>query len=263
MTGIRAFVAHSFTDNDTEVVRKFLTYFDQLSKLDLDFAWEHAEAAEPKVLAEKVISLLSDKSVFIAICTKKERAIPSTLLRKSVLRPSVLKAQERDFAWKTSDWIIQAIGLAIGKNLDLVLLVENGVRQPGGLQSNVEFISFERDAPEKSFGKIVDMISALSPRASSPSATSSDAKSMPEDEEKEREPPADVDWTTPKSDWKRRDYERTYWKMTVTGDTVGAENIDKAYLATEDAADNDNRNDWEAFAELSVFGGAKMEVLRS
>ena len=251
MTGIRAFVGHSFTDNDAEVVRKFLTYFDQLSKSDLDFTWEHAEAAEPKVLAEKVISLLSDNTVFIGICTKKERVIPSTSLSKSVLRPGVLKAQERDFAWKTSDWIMQEIGLAIGKNLDLVLLVENGVRQPGGLQSNVEYISFERDAPEKSFGKIVEMISALSPRASSPSATSADTKSMLADEEREQESPVGGDWTTPKSDWKRRDYERTYWRMTVTGDTAGAENIDKAYLATKDAANNDNRNNWEAFAELT------------
>ena len=257
MTGIRAFVGHSFTDNDAEVVRKFLTYFDQLSKSVLGFAWEHAEAAEPKVLAEKVISLLSGKNVFIGICTKKERAIPSTSLSKSVLRPGVLKAQERDFAWKTSDWIIQEIGLAIGKNLDLVLLVENGVRQPGGLQSNVEYISFERDAPEKSFGKIVEMISALSPRAFSPSTTSSDAKSMPRDEEKEREPPLDVDWTTPRSDWERDDYELAYLHVTVVEDTAGIASIDEAYRTTEDAEKNDNRNTWAAFSEFTRLWWSK------
>ena len=75
MTEIRAFVGHSFADDDAEVVNKFLKYFDQLSKLDLKFSWEHAEAAEPKVLAEKVMSLISNKNVFIGICTKKEHTI--------------------------------------------------------------------------------------------------------------------------------------------------------------------------------------------
>jgi Tfp pilus assembly protein PilF len=257
MSRIRAFVGHSFVENDADVVRKFLTYFDQLSKSDLDFSWEHAEAAEPRVLAEKVISLLNDKNVFVGICTKKERAIPPTSLSKSALRTGVLKAHEREFEWKTSDWIIQEIGLAIGHKLDLVLLVENGVRQPGGLQSNVEYIEFERDSPEKSFGKIVEMISALSPATSSPSATSSDAKSIPGDEEREHESPGGSDWATPKADWKRRDYEQTYWRMTVTGDTAGTANIDKAYLATEDAADTENRISWEAFAELTRLWWAK------
>ncbi len=132
MTEIRAFVGHSFTDDDTEVVGKFLKYFAQLSKMELKISWEHAEAAEPKVLADKVMSLISDKNVFIGICTKKERVIQPASLTKTLFRSSVLKAQESEFFWKTSDWIIQEIGLAKGKNLDLILLVEHGVRGHGG-----------------------------------------------------------------------------------------------------------------------------------
>ncbi len=89
MTEIRAFIGHSFTDDDAEVVRKFLAYFGQLSKLGLNFSWDHAEAAEPKVLADKVMSLISDKNVFIGICTKKERVIPPALLKKAVFGSSV------------------------------------------------------------------------------------------------------------------------------------------------------------------------------
>ena len=114
MTRIRAFVGHSFTDDDEEVVRRFLTYFEQLSKLDIDFSWDHAEAAEPKLLAAKVMSLLSDKNVFVGICTKKERVIPGASLTRALFRPSILQAQTIEFAWKTSDWIIQEIGLAKG-----------------------------------------------------------------------------------------------------------------------------------------------------
>ena len=54
MVAINAFVAHSFTDDDDVIVGKFLKYLDQLSKAELNFSYVHAEAAEPKVLAEKV-----------------------------------------------------------------------------------------------------------------------------------------------------------------------------------------------------------------
>ncbi len=132
MAEIRAFVGHSFTEDDAEVVGKFLTYFDQLSKSEINFSWDHAEAAEPKVLAQKVMALLSDKNVFIGICTKKERVISPDSLTKSFFHPNRLMAQKGEFFWKTSDWIIQEIGLAKGENLDLILLMENGVRNPGG-----------------------------------------------------------------------------------------------------------------------------------
>jgi hypothetical protein len=54
MTPLRAFVGHSFTDDDAEGIGKFLKYLDQLAELHPTFSWEHAEPAEPKVLAEKV-----------------------------------------------------------------------------------------------------------------------------------------------------------------------------------------------------------------
>jgi hypothetical protein len=71
MDGIRAFVGYSFVEEDAELIAKFLKYFAQLSKLYPTFSWEHAEAAEPKVLAEKVMSLIANKNVFIGICTKR------------------------------------------------------------------------------------------------------------------------------------------------------------------------------------------------
>ena len=266
MTEIRAFVGHSFTDDDAEVVRKFLTYFDQLSKSPMSFSWEHAEPAEPKVLADKVMSLLSDKNVFIGICTRKERVISSTSLKKTVFSPSVLKAQERDFAWKTSDWIIQEIGLALGKNLDLVLLMESGVRNPGGLQGDVEYISFDRAEPQKSFGKIVEMITALSPKTLSPSTTSADMRSMPAEEETERETPEDDRWATPLPEWGRLDYEFALFMMILREDTAAIAKIDQAYLATEDAMHGDSKNSWEAYGEymrLSHGNGGSIAKLRA
>jgi hypothetical protein len=54
MVAINAFVAHSFTRDDEVLIGKYLKYFDQLSKSEMNFSYVHAEAAEPKVLAEKL-----------------------------------------------------------------------------------------------------------------------------------------------------------------------------------------------------------------
>src|SRR3990172_4939174 len=151
MTVLRAFVGHSFTEDDQPVVGTFLKYLDQLSRSSLSFSWQHAEPAEPKLLADKVLALMADKNVFVAICTKKERVISASRLKVGGLFSRFLKGRPDDFEWKTSDWMIQEIGLARGKNLYLILLIENGLRAPGGLQGDVEYIQFDREAPERSY----------------------------------------------------------------------------------------------------------------
>ena len=45
--------------------------------------------------------------------------------------PLTRKVNEAALCWKTSDWVIQEIGLATGRGLELILLVEDGVRRPG------------------------------------------------------------------------------------------------------------------------------------
>ena len=58
MGQIKAFVGHSFVEEDRPVVSVFLDYFNQLTGLLPHFSWVHAEAAEPKELAEKVLALM-------------------------------------------------------------------------------------------------------------------------------------------------------------------------------------------------------------
>lgn len=65
MNEIRAFVGHSFTEDDAGIVGIFLKYLDQLAQAHPSFSWEHAEGAEPKELADKVLRLIEDKNVFI------------------------------------------------------------------------------------------------------------------------------------------------------------------------------------------------------
>lgn len=250
MTAIRAFVGHSFTEDDEEVVRRFTDYFDSLSKSGMNFSWTHAVPAEPKILADKVKSLISEKNLFIGICTKKERVIPNASLKPALFHNNVLIAPESEFSWKTSDWIIQEIGLAIGNELDLVLLIEEGVRPPGGLQSDVEYITFDRTAPERSFKKIVEMITALSPRTQGPVASSDEVRSRAAEEETETATPASDAWSTPAPDWGRHDYEFALFQMILAANTDGIEEISKAYLETADAEKGNSRNSWLARIEI-------------
>lgn len=257
MNLIRAFVGHSFTDDDAEVVGRFLKFFEQLSELHPNFTWEHAEPAEPRILAEKVMHLLADKNLFVAICTKKERVVLPDLLKATALPPGYLKARKETFYWKTSDWIIQEIGLAIGRSLPLVLIVEDGLRQPGGLQGNLEYISFNRSAPERSFGKIVEMITALSPRAPAGEAVGSEPRSVPDEGATQEKSPVGEEWTKPQPGWTRHDYEFALMHFVAGDDESSARGIYDAYLATESGTQPARQRSWEAYWEFVRFVFAK------
>ncbi|NQV58384.1 MAG: hypothetical protein HQ502_01880 [Alphaproteobacteria bacterium] len=250
MTGVRAFVGHSFNAEDEEIVRKFLTHFETLAKSKIDFVWEHAEGAESKILAEKVMSLISDKNVFIGICTKKEFTISLNELKSPLLRRNLRIAEKKMFERKTSDWIIQEIGLAIGRGLRLILLVESDVRLPGGLQGDIEFIRFERKFPERSFDKILEMITSISPRVSDAPAASADMNLASTKDEPGIDMSGGDSLTTPRSDWKRLDYERAYWLLAIDEDEEGIVRIDGDYLNTDDASNDSNKISWQAYTEL-------------
>ncbi len=263
MTDIKAFVGHSFDEGDESVVRSFLEYFDEAQKLGLGFTWDHARAAETKDLADKVLSKIKDKNLFIAICTRKERAVAENSLRSFVLPWRWLAAAETSFTWKTSDWITQEIGLAIGRGMDLMILLEKGVRRPGGLQGNHENINFDRNAPEKSFTQILQTIRSLMPKVSASVAETvrPDAEREPiVKEENEKEP----NWLEPKNNWPRRRYVFAFMHMIADDNKDGADKIDKAYLASSDAQQPEARESWEAAKEhhrLAFGKGGKLANL--
>ncbi len=266
MEQIRAFVGHSFTDDDEAVVHSFLKYFYQISDLYPHFTWAHAEAAEPKILAEKVLSLISDKNVFIGICTRKEKVISPLDLVETTFPRGFLKAKVDRFFWKTSDWIIQEIGLAIGKQLSVILLLENGVRAPGGLQGNLEYISFDRNFPDKCFGKILEMLKALSPKPATSKAALPEAKSVPETPEEESVPSTGIDLWTPTPDWERGDFEFALLVAVREEDQQKVSATNEAFLNSKFASVPDSKERWDAFAEYIklLFGkGGTLEKVKS
>jgi len=250
MNEIRAFVGHSFTANDKDVVDRFTAMFNEIEKLHPSFSWVHAESAESSGIDEKVLALFSNKNVFIGICTKRERVVSMDYSLKEHIWSRLTNTAP---TWKTSDWIIQEIGLALGLNCKLILLVESGVGLPGGLQGTVEYIPFERSAPERSFAKLAQMISSIAP---SKMVIANVTSQLTNESEPAEAPPPNSDWKIPKPEWRLEDYQFAFRGALVLGDKAAEIALDEQYLSTDDANEGNNRLKWLAFREYAriIFG---------
>jgi hypothetical protein len=263
MKEIRAFVGHSFLKADEHLVSIFLNYFDSLVKSHQSFSWQNAQNAEPKILAQKVLELIANKNTFIGICTRNERVISSDVLqaRTPFFRAPVLQADSKSFFWKTSDWIIQEIGMAIGRGLDVVLLLEEGVRKPGGIQGDLEYIKFSREAPEQSFTKILEMLGSLSPKSTGQSAVAADVPS-----ENTQDHVGEDEYKEPNESWTRDQYEIAILSAIGSDNAALIKSIDEAYRRTDESSVNDNSATWQAWIELTKisFGkGGQLQRLQS
>jgi hypothetical protein len=90
MSAIKAFVGHSFNDDDKSLVGKFVENFDTLVNALPGFSWDRALEAEPSSVSQKVLEKIRDKNVFIGICTKAERvAQPKALTPVPFWKPKV------------------------------------------------------------------------------------------------------------------------------------------------------------------------------
>lgn len=251
MESIKAFVAHSFTVEDADVVAVILRCLDRVVELHPRFSWAHAEHPEPSLVDAKVLSLISDKNLFIGICTQKERVVLPSALSPGWFGfvSSSLTAKKSDFQWKTSDWIIQEIGLAIGRDMKIILLVEENTKSPGALQGNLEYIEFSRNAPEKCFDKLLGMIASLSPRAANTSASEQEANSQSGQDIKPIQPPTENDWTTHKPDWERANYQLALLWYILKKDESGEKRITELYYASSEGGDDEKRKEWTAHRE--------------
>jgi hypothetical protein len=249
MQPVKAFVGHSFSEGDKEVVRVFVDHFNNLAKAHVGgFTWDHAEEAEALPLSEKVLAKIQDKNVFIGICTRKELAVDPAKLKRTLLNDRSAKAA--DLQWKTSDWIIQEIGLAVGRNMSIIIFLEEGVRVPGGLYGNTEYVPFSRDRPHECFDKFLQMLVTLIPnQGTGPAAETKPAAG----EEKEKAP--DQTDLEPKPDWDADKYENAAFETILKGDESGLDKIDAAFKASI-LSQGDAGIIWESRVEYSrlLFG---------
>lgn len=260
MKTLRAFVGHSFTTQDEHLVGKFLKYLDAIQELNPHFTWQHAERPEPSRIDDKVLKLFEDKNVFIGICTRKEMVLQASGMRPAPLLHNWKIFHSRDVEWKTSDWVIQEIGLAYGRGLNVILLVEEGVRSPGGIQGTLEYIPFSREAPEESFAKLLHMIASLSADSQVSEAPESGEPATLMTDEK----PGDADWLIPDHRWHRDSYELAYMHYIAIDDDARAAEIEASFLASAIGSSDEERASWSAFSEyirISFGRGGRIEKI--
>lgn len=272
MDGVHAFVGHSFTTEDEDVVRAFTDYLDTVKHAVPSFTWTHARMPEPRLVDEKVLSLFEGKNVFIAICTRKELVIKPNkvaMFRFGLFRDEYW-AKQSEFEYKTSDWIIQEIGLAIGRGMRIILLLETGVREPGALQGNLERIPFSRDDPSKAFGPLLGMISSLASRASPATVGASEERPQPTAKADAADEVLSAAAQTgletqevPKTSWTKNEYEMAM--VNAIGDETKVVELDRAYRSSPHAGSREDTDFWEAWKQFLLFvfrKGGDLDELR-
>jgi hypothetical protein len=240
MKRVAAFVGHSFLERDGKVVQTFLSYFDDLESMGI-LHWDHAEAAEPRELSEKVKAKMNGKNVFIGICTAREIAVDRSNATNVFGRYIV--ASRESSRLKTSDWILQEIGMAIGRDMKLILLVEKGITRVGGLQGDIEYIPFAREHPADCYGKILQMLQSLQAHIG---ATSTDQPSVGGVVGASSSKEADVSQEIvhvkdrglePSVDWTIQDYVDGQLYAILVKNAAAEERIVRAFATSVHAAD--------------------------
>ena len=63
MAEIKAFVAHSFSETDKELIGIFVEHFNSLASSFPGFTWDHAQQAEAESVSDKVLAKIEGKNV--------------------------------------------------------------------------------------------------------------------------------------------------------------------------------------------------------
>lgn len=244
----KAFVGHSFAPEDEALNRIFLDYLSTVQELPIGFSWDHAEKAEAKELAEKVREKFKGKNLFIGICTIREIVLKADALKSATFRKQIKRFNIDDMELKTSDWIIQEIGMAVAQKMKLILLIEKGLRKPGGLQGDVEYIEFTRENPTAIFPKFLQMIKSVTPSQTEPKASAM-AKSEGEDPE-EVDPESENEFSGVESNWTLRDYRYHACLALYRKNPVRCRSISDAFFDSQLAKKEQNVVEFRASVSL-------------
>jgi hypothetical protein len=117
--------------------------------------------------------------------------------------------------------------------MSLILLIEDGVRKPGGLQGDIEYISFNRKAPEKAFLRLTEMVAALgSFNAAATHQTALVVTSPPPSAEDKSEPEEYESWLSPKPEWSDEQFDNALMFSMFKDDGAASERLTEAYHAS-------------------------------
>lgn len=154
-TRLNAFVGRSFLDEDKSIWYELRDIFDSLKPMGFDY--EDAKEAQLRPISEKVKELIVRNEIYIGVLTRRYPIWEMPQLQyKRWLYPLGLYAPQK---WTTSEWVIEEIGFAIGKDRKVLLLIENDVNFPTtDLDGDTQWVRFRRKNLSASQSEINQMI---------------------------------------------------------------------------------------------------------
>jgi len=147
---MKAFVAHSFLPADMDLV----TLFEKmLEAFDIIVISGEKPSTEP--ISDKIKERIESADFFVGIFTRKGK-------------------KQSEESYYTSGWVIDEKAYAIAKGKKVILLVEEGVDEIGGIQGDLEYISFNRNNLAPVMVKLAAVLWELSRKALASTVITSD-----------------------------------------------------------------------------------------
>ena len=135
--GASAFVGHSFAVEDQPIIERLLDFFSKLGLI-----CDTGMRSEPSSISDKVRSRINEAEIFVAIFTRRGTA-------------------NVDGSYSTSAWVVEEKSYAIAQGKRVLLFVEEGVSDIGGMQGDMEYIKFNRDQFGDALISAVDYIFSI------------------------------------------------------------------------------------------------------
>ncbi|MGC3972462.1 MAG: toll/interleukin-1 receptor domain-containing protein [Pirellulales bacterium] len=129
---VNAFVGHSFAEEDSRVVERICDFLERLG-----IKCESGLRPEPSSITEKVKRRILEAEIFVGIITKRAKNF-------------------------TSAWVVEEKTFALTEKKPMLLFVEDGVTEFGGMQQDLEYIPFSRENLGDALVRAIDYVLAIS-----------------------------------------------------------------------------------------------------
>lgn len=137
---MKIFIGHSFKEEDKDIVERIKKFIQSSS-----FECITGEKSEILSVSQKVQERIKKCDIFIGIFTR-EKPLQHCFFQKPT-------------AYTTSAWVIQESGYAIAQCKNVIFLFEDKVLTRLGLQSDSEYLVFDRNKPlDNMFIKLNEML---------------------------------------------------------------------------------------------------------
>jgi tetratricopeptide (TPR) repeat protein len=130
------FVGHSFAREDEEIISQLTEFFSKLGVV-----CDSGKRAEPTSVSDKVRRRIRDAEFFIGIFTRRDA--------------------KSNGSYSTSSWVLEEKAFAIAEGKKLLLFVEEGVEDIGGIQGDHEYIRFGRENFGSALIKSIDYVLSI------------------------------------------------------------------------------------------------------